>query len=1001
MRLGLIGLGRIGAFHADTLSHLDGVDSLVVTDAVPAVTASVAERFGAEAADSPEALISSGVDGIVIAAATDAHTAADQGRRRRRHPGVLREAAVRRSSPRPSPSPGYVNASGVPVQIGYPRRFDPAFRRGPRRRGRPASSAGCTPCGRPPWTRRRAPRGYIAVSGGIFRDCSVHDFDTVRWVTGREVVEVYATGSARGDDFFAEFGDVATAQTLLTFDDGATAVVSNTRYNARGYDVRLELHGTGDSVAAGWTDNTPLRNLEPGVELAGRDALATFFMDRLADAFRAELTAFTEVVAGQRTITVHRRRRAGRDVDRRGRHPFPATAPPGADRRGPDSDHHTQPPPAPHDQRHRAPDRRRTHLLGSLRGPQLGLPAHPGAGARRDARRRPLRHRARPGRVPAGRPRPDGRGARRPPPDRGRRLHPGGDAPARPRPAPRDRPHPRAATTPPHAEVLVLSAVSGLDGYDSRPDPRRRRLGPAAAQPGPDLRPWPPNTACAPCCTRTSGTMVENGDEVQRVLEGSAISLCLDTGHLLIGGTDPADLTRQAPDRIAHTHLKDVDSTDRRQGPRRPAHLHRGRRRGHVPAAGHRRRRRRSHREHPAGQRLRRLVHPRAGHHPHRGAPRRRTRDRRPDQRRLRPQPARTGRDRPSVTEAPWNHCASECSGRPASASWPSSARRGHRDPPGRRRRAGPGPGRGVRRTARHRAGPRRPTPTSSPTPRSRRSTTRSPTACTRRGTRRRSSPGSTCSPRSRPPATPPRPPRCADLARGRSLVLFEGFHYLYHPLMQRLHVAARRRRAGRRCSASRARMVMPAPAADDPRWSLELAGGALMDLGCYACTPSASSATSPAASPAWSARPGAERAGAPRRRRVGRRAARVPLRRHRSRPVQHGQRPLGHVAAGDRQRRGGGHPRLPLPAHTTTGSSSPPATASGPSTAATPRPTPTSSRPSSTPSATALPTAPTPTTRSRPCRSSTSCYRAIGLRAPTGVRRTAHHHPDEGVTTP
>ncbi len=75
MRLGLIGLGRIGAFHADTLSHLDGVDSLVVTDAVPAVTASVAERFGAEAADSPEALISSGVDGIVIAAATDAHTA--------------------------------------------------------------------------------------------------------------------------------------------------------------------------------------------------------------------------------------------------------------------------------------------------------------------------------------------------------------------------------------------------------------------------------------------------------------------------------------------------------------------------------------------------------------------------------------------------------------------------------------------------------------------------------------------------------------------------------------------------------------------------------------------------------------------------------------------------------------------------------------------------------------------------------------------------------------
>jgi len=126
MRLGLIGLGRIGAFHADTLSHLEGVDSLVVTDAVPAVTASVAERFGAEAADSPAALISSGVDGIVIAAATDAHTALIRAGVDAGIPvfcekplsGVV-EAAVSIAD--------YVNASGVPVQIGYPRRFDAGF----------------------------------------------------------------------------------------------------------------------------------------------------------------------------------------------------------------------------------------------------------------------------------------------------------------------------------------------------------------------------------------------------------------------------------------------------------------------------------------------------------------------------------------------------------------------------------------------------------------------------------------------------------------------------------------------------------------------------------------------------------------------------------------------------------------------------------------------------------------------------------------------------------
>jgi myo-inositol 2-dehydrogenase/D-chiro-inositol 1-dehydrogenase len=192
----------------------------------------------------------------------------------------------------------HVHSSGVPVQIGYPRRFDPAY----------LAARNAVAAGELGWVHTvrsttldpaPPPRGYVAVSGGIFRDCSVHDFDTVRWLTGREVVEVYATGSARGDEFFAELGDVATAQTLLTFDDGATGVVSNTRYNARGHDVRLELHGTLDSVAAGWTESTPLRNLERDTAWPSGKPW-TFFMDRLVEAFRAELTAFTEVVAGRR-----------------------------------------------------------------------------------------------------------------------------------------------------------------------------------------------------------------------------------------------------------------------------------------------------------------------------------------------------------------------------------------------------------------------------------------------------------------------------------------------------------------------------------------------------------------------------------------------------------------------------------------------------------------------------------------------------------------------------
>ncbi|WP_432484978.1 Gfo/Idh/MocA family protein [Kineococcus esterisolvens] len=299
MRLGLIGLGRIGAFHAATLTGLEAVDSLVVADAVPAAAQAVAQRHPGRvvaAADAREVL-SAGVDGVVVAAATDAHpalllAALDAGLPVFCEKPVAREAAdavevLRR-----------VEASGVPVQIGYNRRFDVAVAA-----AREAVTAGTL--GRVHTVRSTTmdpappPAAYVATSGGIFRDCSVHDFDAVRFVTGREVVEVYATGSANGDPVFAANGDVDTSAAVLTLDDGALALVSNTRYNARGYDVRLELHGTADSVAVGLEDHLPLRSLEPGTAFPAGPPHA-FFMDRFADAYRAELRAFTEVVAGTR-----------------------------------------------------------------------------------------------------------------------------------------------------------------------------------------------------------------------------------------------------------------------------------------------------------------------------------------------------------------------------------------------------------------------------------------------------------------------------------------------------------------------------------------------------------------------------------------------------------------------------------------------------------------------------------------------------------------------------
>ena len=294
MRIGLIGLGRIGAFHASTLSVIPGVE-LLVADVVPSLAAETASSLGAAVFTTPANLLQADLDGVVIAAATDAHP-------------QLILAAVEAGLPVFCEKPVARNASeaaevlrrcgDAPVQIGYNRRFDPGFMA-----AREAVASGSL--GRVHTVRSTTldpappPPAYLATSGGIFRDCSVHDFDIIRYVTGAEVTEVYATGNAQGDPMFAAAGDVSTSAAILTLDNDAIALVSNTRYNPRGYDVRLELHGTTDSIAVGLEDRLPLRSVEPGATFPALPP-HQFFMDRFASAYRLELAAFTEMAAGKR-----------------------------------------------------------------------------------------------------------------------------------------------------------------------------------------------------------------------------------------------------------------------------------------------------------------------------------------------------------------------------------------------------------------------------------------------------------------------------------------------------------------------------------------------------------------------------------------------------------------------------------------------------------------------------------------------------------------------------
>ena len=242
--LGLVGVGRIGVMHANNIAALNGVlhpqninVQLRLTDVAADHARAVAGDLGAEFLPSVDALLESGIDGLVIATGTGTHpdlirAGVDAG------VPVFCEKPVAMNVADALPVLDYIKANRGTVQIGHQRRFDAGYLEA--KRAFEAGELGwihslrAVTCDVTP-----PPVDFLATSGGLFRDCSVHDFDILRWLTGRDIVEVYAKGSNKGDPAIGEVGDVDTALALVTFDDGTVGTVSASRYNGAGHDVRL------------------------------------------------------------------------------------------------------------------------------------------------------------------------------------------------------------------------------------------------------------------------------------------------------------------------------------------------------------------------------------------------------------------------------------------------------------------------------------------------------------------------------------------------------------------------------------------------------------------------------------------------------------------------------------------------------------------------------------------------------------------------------------------
>ncbi len=301
LRFSLFGAGRIGKMHADNLAANPGAAITRVYDVVGEAAQAVADKHGAKVAETVDGALGDDVDAVLIASSTDTHvdliTASARAGK-----AVLCEKPIDLDIDRVNQCLSDIADCNVPIQIGFNRRYDPTHRAvyDAARAGEVGDVYQVIITSRDP---ELAPMGYLKVSGGLYRDMMIHDFDLARFLLEEEPVEIMAMGSVLVSDELRSIDDVDTAMVMMRTASGKQCHINCSRNAVYGYDQRVEVFGSKGMVQSGNRRPTMVERYTRSVT-AQKDPLTYFFIDRYPEAYVHELNDFVDAVANKRTPSV-------------------------------------------------------------------------------------------------------------------------------------------------------------------------------------------------------------------------------------------------------------------------------------------------------------------------------------------------------------------------------------------------------------------------------------------------------------------------------------------------------------------------------------------------------------------------------------------------------------------------------------------------------------------------------------------------------------------------